>query len=78
MATGCAYYSHSVSLSDAQRVPPIMFSPNFQNYKAIREEEGNQNRGSRGQKEDRMETKNTDDKRMGNKEAVGNHANGKG
>ena len=38
MATGCAYNSHSVSLSDAQRVPPIMFSPNFQNYKAIREE----------------------------------------
>ena len=38
METGCAYNSHSVSLSDAQRVPPVMFPPNFQNYKAIRAE----------------------------------------
>ena len=37
----------------------------------------NRNRDSREQKEDRVQTKNTEDKRMGNKEERGNHANGK-
>ena len=37
----------------------------------------NRNRDSREQKEDRVETKNTDDKRMGNKERKGRSRNWK-